>query len=347
MADEKDIEVEDIEEPIEEKSGGLRQILDVFGMKSSISDAIIDYGENWKEYSLGSFTENKSGFTGAKEGIDAADVIDIPLRVAGSIYRAGEFPIRKAMSGVIKQTDKISKAVGEPIMNQDEADEFFNRYTSDMKEEHKGRGYKRGIEFGEHGKPFSSNSYSAFMGTQITPRKEGGGVEPITAAEEIRHARGDWENNPIYEANLMPKIPGKLAEYFYRLVEEGRAKGMALKDVYKNEGGLEAAASVPSLASTYATYMLPHGAEIFSGRDEKKEYMEEIGPKLEKKYGTGEEGFMKYIRSGDPFIGGSEEAFKLNALKKGGWMDQIRYYMATKGDSQFKESMWSGKFPNF
>ena len=124
------------------------------------------------------------------------------------------------------------------------------------------------------------------MGTQITPREEGGGVEPITAAEEIRHGRGDWENNPIFEANLMPKIPGKVAEYFYRLAEEGRAKGMALKDVYKNEGGLEAAASVPSVASTYSTYMLPHGASMFSGRDQRREYYEELGPKLEKQYGT-------------------------------------------------------------
>ena len=201
--------------------------------------------------------------------------------------------------------------------------------------------------------PFSGNYFSPVMGINIKEGKKGRGVEPITAAEEIQHGRGYGEDNKIYKKSQMNQ-GGALSEYIFRLLEEGRAKTSGLKDVLKHEGPVEAAASIPSALSTFASYILPHGAAMYSGKNEKREWADKMISDELPKYGTGMEGFEKYLTEAygeDMNYKASkdtkyipEEIFKLGELKeKGGLLDMLRYYMGTRGDRAYKQSKWVGR----
>lgn len=204
-------------------------------------------------------------YFGAKKGLDFADPIDAAATATAIAYRGFDkmvrWPVVKTGMAV---GDKLSGMVGDSVTSQKEAEPYLSKYDPEGSLE--GAGYD--IKY--HGKdsggmlegagnyflPYSDNPISNIMpgrpGVNIKPHKGAPGVEPITIAEEIAHG--------VRHSTGRGKLKtdgGRMKDYLTRGHEEIGAKSEALVNVFKNEGFLEGVTSIPSVASTALSYLLP------------------------------------------------------------------------------------------
>jgi len=217
---------------------------------------------------------------GVKKGWDAADLIDAPLRAAKGLS-APLFDIKNSLSSLlIDAGNKLSEVSGEQITSKNIEQKKKERgglegvgiFTPDLEE----------AKFIRHGGSYYNTKTDNI---QLDPRRyskigknllgESQGVSPITMYEEMAHARGGKfrdKTNAFFDKMIQG---GELSQWMARIPEELRAKGVALKDVAKHEGLIEAALSMPSLAASVSSYLLPSSSFI-KGQGNSTEYRKKL-----------------------------------------------------------------------
>lgn len=212
-------------------------------------------------------------YFGGKEGLDIADPLDLAWSTGSSAYRLYNKLLRNpAVKSLMYTTDILSSLLGNEINSLEELEAFRNKYDPEgltdqyalrYDETPGGNNYFElpdGISGGAIGVSPHIDYFS--LGT--------GGVNPITAAEEVEHARrfADPETTSggeLRKNNPIVKATGELGEYVANLYEETMAKGTALANVTKNEGILEALASIPSTLGTWGSYVTPAAQPYSTG----------------------------------------------------------------------------------
>lgn len=214
-------------------------------------------------------------YYGGRPGLDFADPLDITASAGATAYRAVDRLVRlPIVKGGMTIGDKLASRVGDPITSQEEAEAFMGRYDPEGSLEREGYDikywdYKDTGKGGNYFKPRATGAFETLSGmigrtgVNIEPHKNLSGVEPITAAEEVGHGVR-WAEG---ESRLIVD-KGRLVDYLSRLSEETGAKTSALFDVAKNEGAIEALASIPSVASTWLSYALPSSKKYKLGEVE-------------------------------------------------------------------------------
>ena len=235
-------------------------------------------------------------YLGGQPGFDIADPLDFATSAAASLYNiTSDKVIHPALKMGVLAGDILNMIPGKNIKSQAEVEEFLDRYDPEgivMRHHTYGGRGKDGVENPRNNPviEYHDDNYNSFAGNYFVnmpahnkfPRDPIGkqqasinvtphsyklpfddfsrvmpGVAPITAAEEIEHAKRkfagvsnrDWKGRPI-------------SRYLTTLKDETATKLTALKNVAKNEGLLEAAASVPGLLSTLSTYALPSKKDV-------------------------------------------------------------------------------------
>ena len=221
-------------------------------------------------------------YLGGREGLDFADPLDIGASSLASLYRLFDKSIRRpVIKGGMSIGDFLSSKIGEPITSQKQAEEFLSRYDPEGILEKGGYDIKYGEKndamsmlgkerTGNYFKPKSASGWEGLSGlfkrtgVNISPHTNLSGVEPITAAEEISHGKrfATGKSPVIFDKG---GFGGGTVDYFTRLLEETFAKGTALKDVTKKEGLAEGVSSIPSIMSTWLSYLLPSSEEYKIG----------------------------------------------------------------------------------
>tara|TARA_R100000808_G_scaffold8593_2_gene24308 strand:+ start:1972 stop:3003 length:1032 start_codon:yes stop_codon:yes gene_type:complete len=245
--------------------------------ENTVLDSTVNYISDLADYVSKPWQRPEGAdYFGGKEGLDIADPLDIAWSTGSSAYRIfdklGRWPFAKSM---MYGGDLLSGLVGDNITSQEEAEAFMTKYDPE------GSISKAGFDIKYHpdpnvfhagnnffpGAPGALGLLTGRKGINITPHKGWEGVNPITAAEEVEHARRystGATGSRFYEDPTM-KSMGDLGDYLGRLYEETMAKGTAFGNVAKNEGILEALASIPSLIGTYASYAIPSSKQYRLG----------------------------------------------------------------------------------
>jgi hypothetical protein len=217
---------------------------------------------------------------GAKKGWDAADLIDAPLRVAKGLS-IPFFDIKNSLLRfALDAGNKLSEVSGEQITSKN------------IEQKKKERGGLEGVgiftpdlEEAKFIRDRGSHYNTGTDNIQLDPRRysktgkklfgESQGVSPITMYEEMAHARGGKLHDKTNAFRDKMMKGGALSKWAAKIPEELRAKGVALKDVAKHEGLIEAALSIPSLAASVSSYVLP-SSEFTRSQSIQTEYRKKL-----------------------------------------------------------------------
>ena len=231
--------------------------------EGTILEDTLDYINKSVQYAAEPFIRDKykSEYFGGKEGLDIADPLDIALSAGQSSFRLLDKLIRVPfVKGTMKIGDELSGLVGDDITSQEEFDAFRSIYdpegsTDIFKSTYYGdpeQTWRGAGNYFRYPVDSKDSQVAAMLGLPeegqiaITPHAKGKGVNPITAAEEIEHARryatGAFGAGLAFSPSM--ESLGDIGDYFARVIDEGLTKGTALANVAKNEGILEALTSI-------------------------------------------------------------------------------------------------------
>ena len=204
-------------------------------------------------------------YFGGKEGLDIADPLDLAWSTGSSAYRLYNKLLRNpAAKSLMYTTDVLSGLTGSQIKSLEELEAFRDKYDPEGLTDEYALRYNEtpgGDNYFElpnliSGGAIGVSPHIDYFSLGVE------GVNPITAAEEVEHARrfADPEitsGGELRENNPIVKATGVLGEYVANLYEETMAKGSALVNVAKNEGPLEALISIPSTLGSWGSYVTP------------------------------------------------------------------------------------------